>query len=804
MNEQFEKRLRLLLVDDEVEITNSLSLVLRRMDLDVDTSHSGHAAIALAKKEPYQLMITDIRMPDMDGRQLLKEIKKYCPHISVIAISAHSDLDTAVDFMKRGGADFLQKPVATEQLRLAVEAGISKYRLKTKLQQAEAERDSATVELQKNLQFNETLINIIPSPVYFKNLKGEFIGCNQLYAESICHTPKENIIGQTLKTMPDAVPGDLATVYHAQDMRFMEDGEEALTEAAMLTPSYDLRHYLIYRATYNDEFGKMTGMVGIMLDITHRKKTEEDLKRAKEIAENAVRARTDFFAHVTHEIRTPLNAVIGLTQLLLNTELSKEQRSYTNTIAMSGEALLSVIDDILDVAKIESGNLKMEEEPYDIRDCIDSAMQIVGSKVAGKDMELLCDVDASVPRCIVGDLSRLRQIIVNLLNNAVKFTECGEIEVRAYCDQMDENQCRICFEVRDTGVGIAEQKIKDIFEPFIQADTSISRRYGGTGLGLAICRNLVRKMGGELAVRSTLGKGSVFSFTILTRVLPEKDEKEVSRKINAADKTVLVADDNFRCLELLTGMLQKQSVKVVALSSLSDVYDYLETHPGPDVALLDYSLVNQSDPKILQEIRSRSSQRFPLVLMVPSATYLANRRTLGLASVIYKPLRSEVLYRTLQAVLYKETRSETASVPTLNAKMSEEYPLRILLVEDNLVNQKVASNILKKLGYSADVAGNGAIALDALADQHFDLVLMDIQMPEVDGLEATRRLRERKSDVYITGMTAHVSEEDRNMCYVNGMNDYLAKPVRIPLLVDVLKRAYDHADAKKKALAANS
>lgn len=671
------------------------------------------------------------------------------------------------------------------------------------------DRLRAEETLHEERRMLRALIDHVPDFMYVKDPECRFVVANTSLARSVGAQNHEQLLG---KTDRDFYPKELADAYFKDDRQVLRTRQPLFDREEECTNEKDEKIFLLTtKVPLLDNCGEVTGIVGVGRDITARLKAERAMQSAREAAEAASQAKSEFLANMSHEIRTPLNGITGMTDLALDTDLTAEQREYLETVKMSSDSLLNVINDILDFSKIEAGKIDLEAVNFNLRDCLETTLKTLALRADEKKLELLCEIAPGVPEVVQGDSGRLRQVLVNLVGNAIKFTNGGEVALSVRPEIAGGDDRLLRFTVSDTGIGIPLEKQKMIFDPFTQADTSTTRKYGGTGLGLTISSRLVHMMDGRIWLESEPGRGTQFHFTVqFKHVGGEAPLQTLTPPETLRGIKVLVADDNATNRRILEAMLRRWEMNVNSVESgeqaLAQLSAAAKTAAPFALILTDMHMPGMDGFKLVERIRQMPNLSTPTIMMLTSSESRGDAercKGLGVSAYLLKPIRQSELREAIARVVGAREQEKALPLITHHSVQAPQIPfeaLRILLAEDNLVNQRLMTRLLEKRGHRVVVAANGREALAALEKDRYDLVLMDIQMPEINGMEATARIREKEKltggHQPIVALTAHAMKGDQELCLAAGMDGYLAKPIR----AQELDRILDQYRVKETAI----
>ncbi len=835
------QRVRILVVDDDPDILTGTQRLLEKAGYTVDSASSGELALQLVEARRPDLVLLDRGLPGIDGIEVCRLIKldERLEAIFVVIVSSeYLGSDEQSEGLEAGADGYIARPIANRELLARIAAYVRILRLTRTLciQAVELKKtnqslyqehldavaarelaEQASEALRESELNYRTLADFGQALIWTSNTDKLCTYFNQVWLEF------------TGRTLEQEFGNGWAEGVHPEDFdRCLQTYVSAFDRREAFSMDYRLRrHDGEYRWIQDDgcprydSRGKFVGYIGYCLDITDRKRTEETLLRTNQElelatasanqmaarAEAANSAKSEFLANMSHEIRTPMNGIIGMTGLLLGTPLSDEQRHYAEVVRTSGQSLITLLNDLLDLSKIEAGKLELETRDFDLADLLYEAVSTLAEEAQAKGLELLCATDLAVPHLLRGDSGRLRQILTNLVSNAIRFTPAGEVVVHVSLVSEQDNELLLRFTVRDTGIGIEADRIEALFGKFTQLDASATRQYGGSGLGLAIARQLARLMGGEAGASSQPKEGSKFWFTARLVRQPVAGRAESQPSAALGNVRALIVDDNRTCRETLATQLASWGMRTSQVQNgslaLSVLYQAVDEHDPFQMAIVDLHMPGMDGEALGRAIKAEERLNdIRMVLMTSVGAHWAPQRfeMSGFNAIVRKPIHSGKLVSALSGAW---SGGRNAAPPSNSISRPRDLRVlldcfsgchaRILLVEDNVTNQQVARAILEKLGLHVELANNGVEAVRALAGAQFDLVLMDVQMPEMDGFEATCVIRDPQSEVKdhqipIVAMTAHAMQDDRRRCLDAGMNDYVTKPVSPQSLVETLAK----------------
>ena len=786
---------KILVVDNDKFILEFMNDVLSERGHEVVTAEDGLSALDILETLVPDVIFVDLVMPNIGGEDLCFLVRQNpaLKNTFLVILSALSG-DNTVNYRELGADHFIVKGPFKEMAG-EVLAALEQPESVEYVDRGGYIPRNVIQELLSVIQRYKMIIAKMSEGVFEVTADGRITYANPS-ALSLAGLPENKMYGV-----------HIAQLFPDQDGKRMRVALDRLGDVpvAMANDSpLELNHRQVSISILplNDE---TSGAAVILTDITKQKQVEKALTKAKEVSEAVTRAKSDFLANMSHEIRTPMNAVIGFTDMLLDTDLAEEQRDYATTVKKSGEVLLSLLNDILDFSKIEAGELDFEKIDFDPELLAYDVCEVIRPRIESKPIEILCHIGAELPPYVKGDPGRYRQVLTNLMGNASKFTESGEIELSLDVEAEDDGRVKLHATVRDTAVGIPEDKLSDIFDPFQQADGSTTRKYGGTGLGLSICKQISRLMRGDVWAESEVNKGSIFHFTSWHGKAEQIEAAMILRPLPLRGRRVLIVDDNLRNLEILTHILESAGIEAIGLKNGEEAVPTLQKtlkagNPF-DLCISDIQMPGMSGYEVAKAIRDDESPIRDLPMIALSSLMERDARLCkeaGFDGFLSKPIHRDKLFK-MMVRLIGEVKTNAQDTAGIRKKIITQYSLleemkhsvRILLAEDNPVNQKLAKIMLTKAGYQVEVANNGKEVVEkyTASPKDFDLIFMDVQMPKMDGLEATKTIRQKGFDtIPIVAMTAHAMKGDREMCLGAGMDDYIAKPIKREVVFEVLEK----------------
>ncbi len=783
-NSKRNKMRKILVIDDEPEIIKTIKKYLEMGNYQVFTALDGQKGIEAFLEERPHLVITDLRMPGMGGKEVLKALKDIDEDIQVIIVTGHSSIEDAIELIKYGAADFLLKPVDIEHLKMTVERSLKIHQLNKKIKKTD--------------MFKRAIVDAATGfYICTCDLGGNIISWNK-GAELITGYSKKEVIGKIHFT-------DMLAE-NTQESNLINRVVDILFQGKIYEGEIDFRKKnssffpaLFTVSKLEDDNDNLIGMLVIVQDITEKKLAQDALKAAMDKAQAANQAKSEFLANMSHEIRTPMNGVIGMTALLLDTDLDKSQRDLAVTVKNSAESLLTIINDILDFSRIEAGKLEIEYIDFDLQAMLEELVDSVAFKAAKKGLDLVAYIHPEIETQVAGDPGRIRQIIINLANNAIKFTSRGQVIIKGELDHETKETIQVKFSISDTGIGIPEKILPMLFESFTQADSSTTRKYGGTGLGLAISKQLAELMYGNIGVKSEKGKGSTFWFTVPLKKRKANKKRNRQDSVDLTGKKILIADNIQTNRDIMRLQMKHWGCIIAEAHNGDEALLILKEHANKkmpfDIAIFDMQMPGMNEEELLMTIRDDPVIKKIILVMLTSVGLRGDAKRMkefGFFAYLTKPMKQSQLFDCLVTSLgYLDSDLPETQKPLITRHTiaeAHQHNKKILIVEDNLVNQKVATKLIEKMGYQTTCAVNGKEAVKAVQTLPYDIILMDCQMPVMDGFEATQAIRhleaERKivnninAKIPIIAMTANAMKGDRERCIEAGMDDYLSKPVK--------------------------
>lgn len=799
-----QRPIRILYVEDDPGLARLVQKKLERAGYLVDIAYDGEEGLAKFESNSYDLMFIDQNLPVYDGIEVIRILGNKGILPPTIMITGTGDEKVAVEAMKLGAGDYIVKDTSGGYLELlpsAIEKILRQRRAIEEKQRAEEALRKSEERFRKLFEQSNDAI--------FIHQAGKIIDVNQRACDMLGYT-KEQLLSMEIT---DLYPENEFT---ETSRKIRNPGGFHSIESVLFETAFKKADGTVIPVEISSGIIDREEKIvqGIVRDITERKRAEEELKKAKEEAEAANRAKTEFLASMSHEIRTPMNAIIGMADLLLDTELTEEQRQYVQVFQTAGENLLNIINDIIDISKVEAGYVHLEAIPFDLNEIVENTCEVMAVRAHEKGLELLYNISPDCPTSLLGDPTRLRQILVNLIGNAVKFTEKGEVFVQVDKGGETDGLVELSFSVRDTGIGIPPDKIGTIFDAFTQADSSITRKYGGTGLGLAISKQLVELMQGHIGVESTLGEGSTFTFTAKFKVNNSPQPHAQKGSLDMKGVRVLVVDDNKTNRMILRNSLARLGAVVKEAASgeegLIEFKCAMQSSAPYHLVLIDRRMPGMDGFELAKHIKETMGNiKNTAVMMLTSDNRsgdLALCKELEIAYYLIKPVKRNELFDAIATIMGRKIPPPPSKVPDVKTPdLSGIRSLNILLVEDSVDNRLIIRSYFKRATDHIDIAENGAIAVEMFKQKKYDLVLMDVQMPIMDGYTATREIRrwEREQGLVqtpIIALTAHAMKEDVQKSLEAGCTDHLTKPIKRATLMEAVKRytsQHEKDDLKK-------
>ena len=777
-----------LLVVDEPHVTQSLKIMLKERSYTVSTASSGNKALELLGRDDFDIMLTGIKMPDMDGLELIKRARGLNPEMQCMVFTGHGEIDAAIKAMRVGATNLIYKPFTFAEMEVAIEQGMVKRCLTREVRKNRERLEKTNRKLAREVNKNKMILDAAGEGILGLDAEGKITFINS-FGMRLLGLNEDEPIGRSFHELTrhsrhdgSPWPKDKCPVCNFSKNKNLRTGTDQVFHRM------DGSEFFVeYVTTPIVVDGKTIGAVVIFRDYTKRLKAKKTLIEATYTAQQANRLKNEFLANMSHEVRTPMNGIIGMTDFVLKTDLTSKQREYMDMVKISADNLLAILNDILDFSKIEEGKLILEPIPFSLRTMMSECLKMLTIKADRKGLKLICRIHDDVSDNLIGDPGRVRQIVLNMVDNGIKFTEKGEVDIQIKTEKNEENDTVLLhFSIRDTGIGIPCKKHKMIFDAFTQADGSTTRKYGGTGLGLSISYQLVRMMGGDIWVEDAPDHGSVFHFTSRLKLLmkPLKKPEETSFQ-DISSLSILVVDDISAKRDFLKKILTDRIRLVETVDSGETALTLLKKRAF-DIVFVDAGMSGLDGFSVAEKIRNDPDLSRVIIIMLTSAGQRGDAircRDLGISAYLTKPVNMYDLFCSIRTAVYKPMDKEERQPLITRHSLREQKKthLNILLADDDHINKTLAALLIENIGWEVTTVENGKDVLTALETGRFDLVLMDVQMPEMNGFKATMAIREKEKKtgehIPIIALTAHAMKGDREQCLNVGMDDYICKPI---------------------------